>query len=152
MKALWRLYEGSMKALWRLYEGSTKALWRLYEGSIKALTARAATQQLGRGRRCAWHAQRQGGRVRNEGRLWRRAPTYAAVKRAESSAHLFVIKLLGALGVYYLANSDISEHKQRSSRVSLSRGRSTQHSDYLRRLEPTLEAVFACTNFFYLKY
>jgi len=32
MKALLRLYEGSMKA----YEGSMKALLRLYEGSIKA--------------------------------------------------------------------------------------------------------------------
>jgi hypothetical protein len=30
MKALLRLYEGSMKALLRLYEGSMKALLRLY--------------------------------------------------------------------------------------------------------------------------
>jgi hypothetical protein len=36
MKALSRLYQGSLKALLRLYEVSIKALSRLYQGSIKA--------------------------------------------------------------------------------------------------------------------
>ena len=37
VKALTKLYEGSIKALLRFSKGSIKAVLRLYQGSVKAL-------------------------------------------------------------------------------------------------------------------